>query len=402
MADAQRYLCRADVVYNGMGTPRHDAAVLIEDDARGPTIAAFDAMEPLRRAYPEAAPLNAGFAIAPPPVNAHTHLDLSGMPRHEGPYADFVRAVVAHGRAGGRSRVAAEAGAEAVRASGVRTVGDVVTTDAGMRFLLEHADLEGVAYWEVLGPDPRDADHIYDETVERLRRFRGWERTGGVRVGLSPHAAHTVSPPLLRRLAALASANDLPLQIHVAESPAETEWFQRGTGPLADLLAGAGTAMEPPGVSPVRFLEDIGVLGARPSLVHMVEVDEDDVRRVQRAGCTVVHCPRSNRALGCNRFPWELYARHAVTVAFGTDSLGSSPSLSVVAEVIAAAALHGERAAAGALVRAAVKGGHRALGGKPPVVPRGAPAAALTAWGSGGAVPLDVFVARHTSTTGSD
>ena len=402
MVAGQRFLCRAEVVYNGMGTPREGAAVLIEDGPRGARIAAFDGFEPLRRAYPEAAPLDAGRAIAPPPVNAHTHLDLSGMPRHEGAYVDFVRAGVAHGRGGGRAPAAAEAGAQALRAAGVRTVGDVVTTDEGMRFLLEHPELQGVAFWEVLGPDPRDVDRIFDDTVERLRRFRGWERPGGVRVGLSPHAAHTVSAPLLRRLAALAAANHLPLQIHLAESPAEAELFGHGTGPLADLLAGAGFPFEPPGVSPVRFLDDLGVLAARPSLVHMVEVDEDDVRRVQRAGCTVVHCPRSNQALACRRFPWEVYARHGVTVALGTDSLGSSPTLSVVDEVAAAAALHGERAGPVALVRAAVKGGHRALGSDPPIVNRGAPAAALGAWTAGGVVPLDVFVERHTSTTGPD
>ncbi len=131
----------------------------------------------------------------------------------------------------------------------------------------------------------------------------------------------------------------------------------------------------------MRHLAELGVLEAGPTLVHMVEVDEDDVRAVQRAGCTVVHCPRSNLALGCGRFPWEVYARHGVDVAFGTDSRGSSPDLDVIAEVAAARRLHGDKAAPQALVRAAVKGGYRALGLTPPRVVRGSPAAAMMAWG---------------------
>src|SRR5690606_28915574 len=82
----------------------------------------------------------------------------------------------------------------------------------------------------------------------------------------------------------------------------------------------------PPGVSPVRYLHDLGALAGGPTLVHMVAVDDDDVRLAQAAGCSVVHCPRSNAALGCGRFPWETFARHGADVAIGTDSRGSAPS----------------------------------------------------------------------------
>src|SRR5690606_31951889 len=210
--------------------------------------------------------------------------------------------------------------------------------------------------------------------------FRGRERAGGVRVGLSPHTPHTVSAPLLRRLSAWAREERLPLAIHVAESPGEARLHRSGDGPLADALAAAGFPFAATGVSPLRYLDDVGVLAASPTLVHMVEVDEDDVRRAQRAGCVVVHCPRSHDALGCRRFPWETYARHGVDVAIGTDSRGSSPDLDVTAEVAFAADLHGARANARALVRAAVKGGYKALGLEPPRVTRGASAAALVRW----------------------
>ncbi|HET8984832.1 MAG TPA: hypothetical protein VFN03_03630, partial [Trueperaceae bacterium] len=67
--------------------------------------------------------------------------------------------------------------------------------------------------------------------------------------------------------------------------------------------------------------------------------------------------------------------------AFGTDSLGSSPDLDVTAEVLYAARLHGSKANLRGLVRAAVKGGHRALGMQPPRVTRGGQAGALYGWG---------------------
>lgn len=401
MADRKRILFRADVVYDGLGMPRTDAGVLVErhsdgEGAAAPTIVAIDDAASLSRAYPEAGLVDVGFAISPPPVNAHTHFDLGAMPRTERSYVDFVRAVVAHTRTGERNAAAAEAGVRVSLDYGVRVVGDIATTVEGMRFMLETPSVKGVAYWEVIGPDPDDAESIVTKTVEQLRAFRSWERPGGARVGLAPHSAHTVSGPLLQRLAEIARANRLPVQIHLAETPEERAMFLSGTGALAEMMRAVGAPFDPPGASPVRYLERLGVLAARPTLVHMVEVDEDDVRRVQHAGCCVVHCPRSNAALGARRFPWELYAKHGVSVGFGTDSLASSPSLSPVEEVAAARAWHGDSASAAALVRAAVKGGHRALGRKPPTVARGAPAAELVAWTGSGTTGLHVYTAQHT------
>jgi aminodeoxyfutalosine deaminase len=376
----RRTILRAEVVYNGLGTPRGGGAVVVQDDGTSRRVIAVDKMEGARRAYPDAEEQDVGFAVSPAPVNAHTHLDLSAMPFSEGTYEAFIWAVIRHRREGSCGVEAARAGLEEVLAGGVTVFGDIVADEAVMHYLLDRTDVSGVAYWEVIGPDAGDADRIFEQTRRRLAAFRERERPGGLRVGISPHTPHTVSPPLLRRLAALARAEGYPMQIHVAESADETRLHRDGEGPLAELLARFGAHWRPSGSSPVGYLASLGVLEARPTLVHMVHVDEEDVRTVQRADCAVVHCPRSNEALGCGRFPWELYARFGVDVAFGTDSRGSSPSLAVTDEVRFARGLHGSKANPQALVRAAVKGGYRALGLTPPRVQRGAPAEAMFVW----------------------
>ncbi|MDZ7708168.1 MAG: amidohydrolase family protein [Trueperaceae bacterium] len=371
---------RAQVVYGGLGTAVQNGAAVVQDaDGDRRLLFLGDAEEAARR-WPDAEESDAGFALSPAPVNAHLHLDLTTMPHVEDDYEAFVRAVIRHGRDGRRGAEAARQGLAELAAAGTTTFGDIVADEATMRLLLETPGLQGVAYWEVFAPDPAQADAVFDATVARLRAFRALERQGGLRVGVSPHAPHTVSAPLLVRLARLASANDLPMQIHVAESPSETRLHRLGDGPLRELMGPLLGDFRPSGRSPVGYLEQLGVLEARPTLVHAVHVDEDDVRAVQRAGSAVVHCPRSNRSLRTGRFPWELYARHGVSVAFGTDSRGSSPSLDVQEEVAAAARWHGRHANPGALVRAAVKGGHRALGLTPPKLGRGDPADRLVAW----------------------
>ena len=366
----------AEVVYSGLGTPRADGAVVLQGDR----IAMVGSLTDAQASYPDVAVEPAGFAISPPPVNAHTHLDLSALPYFTGSYEDFIRHVVRNDAL--RGAEAAETGLGELRRSGVGAVGDIVENAAAMRLLLGTPGLKGVAYWEVFAPDPAEADKKFAEVVAHLREFRGLERPDGPKLGLSPHTPHTVSGPLLQKLARLAQAEGLPLQVHVGESPAELELHAKGSGPLFELMRPFLGEWTPSGLSPVGYLEQLGVLAAKPTLIHMVNVSEDDVRTVAKAGCTVVHCPRSNEGLRCGRFPWELYAKHGAETAFGTDSKGSSPDLDVRNEVRAARALHGDKASPLALVRAAVKGGYRALGMGPPRFTRGDGADALYVWDS--------------------
>jgi cytosine/adenosine deaminase-related metal-dependent hydrolase len=376
----RRILQRAAVVYNGLGTPRRNGALLLQEALGKRTVIAVGDGDELQADHPEAHLETFPFALSPAPVNAHTHLDLSGMPYRPGSYEDFIQAVIGHMREGRRSLSAAKAGADELLATGTRVIGDIVTQDEVMRYLLAHEELEGVAYWEVFGPDPADAERILKETERRLVHFQALQRPGGMRAGLSPHTPHTVSAPLLSGLASLARGLRVPMQIHVAESESETLLHRDGSGPLAGPMTRWNPSWRPSGTSPVGYLDRLGVLQGAPTLVHMVHVSDQDISTVQRHGCTVVHCPRSNQALACGRFPWERYARLGVTVALGTDSRGSSPSLSVEEEAAAASRLHGEKAGAQSLVRAAVKGGYRALGLKPPRFVRGDDASAVHGW----------------------
>ena len=382
-----RELWPADFVYDGLGRPRKDAAVLVQTRPEPARVVTIGLLETLRTQHPGVSVRPTRRVIAPAPVNAHTHLDLSRMPLSPGGYVDFVGAVVAHARAGGRGLEAAERGLAELAEAGVDTVGDIVTDERVLARLLAHPGLRGVAYWEVLGADPDAADAAFEATVDVVRRFRPLERPGGMRLGLSPHTPHTVSAPLLRKLAAFARAERLPLQIHVAEDAGELPLHRTGDGPLREAWGPFLTTFRPSGRTPVGYLDELGVLAARPTLVHAVHVVDDDIRRLQRAGCVVVHCARSNALLGSGTFPWAAYAQHGVSVALGTDSRGSSPSLSPVDEWRAAVAIHGVAADPAQLLWAAVKGGHRALGTPPPRVVRGSPADALMPWPLGAPWP---------------
>jgi cytosine/adenosine deaminase-related metal-dependent hydrolase len=384
MIGLERVLLTADVVYNGVGLPVSDGAVLVA----GGNVVAFGKAAELRQREPGVPERRAGLAILPRPVNAHTHLDMTRFPFTALPYGQWIPWVVAQTRSGLRDLEAARQGLGQLEEAGVAAFGDIVARAEVMDFLLGESDLPGVAYWEVLDPNPATAEATFQRAVAQLRAWQPKVRPGKVRLGLSPHTAHTVSSMLLKRLVQYATEAGIPVQIHIAESPEELRFFQHGDGPVAEGITAAFKVRvsdilgrDPhPTLTPVRHLADLGVLEARPTLVHGVNVSEDDVHLIAQAGCPMVHCPRSNEALSCGIFPWTLYARYGVEVGLGTDSVASGQTLDPRDEVGAALRAHGGALSLAGAVRSVVKGGYRALGLKPPIVRRGDPFSLLTVW----------------------
>jgi aminodeoxyfutalosine deaminase len=375
----KRTLLKADITYNGLGMPRHNACVVVQDVGGQRQVVAVDELGIARANFKDAEEKEVDFAVSIPVVNPHTHLDLSTMPYTPGSYEDFIRKVIKHDMSGQRDLEATQQGFQTLKNFGTKVIGDIVTEEEAMRWLLQQ-DMQGVAYWEVVEPDPDKAEREFNEMVALIKEFKKLEQPGKMKVGLSPHTPHTVSAPLLQKLTALAKQLQLPVQIHVSENPFENAFHKDATGNLYDMMRSFMGSWQPSGLSPVQYLKSLGVLDIQPTLVHMVNVSEDDVREVQKAGCVVVHCPRSNEALECGKFPWELYAKHGVSVAIGTDSLGSSPTLSIEEETHFAQTLHGAAANPLALVWSATKGGYRALGMPVPRFVRGDSAESVYIW----------------------
>jgi cytosine/adenosine deaminase-related metal-dependent hydrolase len=76
----------------------------------------------------------------------------------------------------------------------------------------------------------------------------------------------------------------------------------------------------------------------------------------------VVLCPRSNRQLQVGQAPVARYRAAGVPLALGTDSLASSPTLSVWHELAAARRLYGAELSPADLLAMATVNGARALG----------------------------------------
>jgi cytosine/adenosine deaminase-related metal-dependent hydrolase len=192
----------------------------------------------------------------------------------------------------------------------------------------------------VFGPDEAQADAALKGWALRLAELRKFE-SPRVRLGASPHAPYTVSGPLYRLATAHARKEKLPIAVHIAESPLETEFVRDGAGGFAESLAARGLKPVARGLTPVAWLDQLGVFGADTVAIHCCTVDGDDIETLARHGASVAHCPRSNRRHHKIDAPLARIIGAGLRVGVGTDSVASVSPLDPLAEAREARKLAG-------------------------------------------------------------
>jgi cytosine/adenosine deaminase-related metal-dependent hydrolase len=266
-------------------------------------------------------------AVLPGLVNAHTHLDLTGLRGQAPPSPDFtgwLRQVIAHRRSRTPEQVRDDtrAGLAECLRFGTTLIGDI-SGDGGSWDALAEAPLRAVVFRELLG-------------LSEERAFGAWKRcvawlgdrhsTPSCRPGLSPHAPYSVRSWLFRGV----SIRGVPVVVHLAETAAEQELLVLRRGPFVRFLQDLD-AWAPDGLA-----EDIGhvlrLLNPRvPTLlIHCNFLPPDDTIP---ASASVVYCPRTHAAFGHPPHPFREFIKRGIRVALGTDSLASNPDLDVLAEM---------------------------------------------------------------------
>jgi cytosine/adenosine deaminase-related metal-dependent hydrolase len=350
------------------GPPIRDGWVTVQDGrivdlGRGQGPGAGDQ----ETAYPESRPGHrppgpGSCAILPGLINAHCHLELSWMRRQVPPAAsmpEWVARLLALRRAAGADPP--EPIADAIlemRASGTAAVGDITNSLAAWEPLAD-SPLSAAVFLELLGfnvPDPRQV------IAGAAARLADLTPLAWLRPAIVPHAPFSVSPALLREIAAFEQVG--PVSVHVGESPDEIEFLQHGTGRWRQMLEQLGVWSEgwtAPGCGPVEFLSRSGLVNDRLLAVHCVQLTDEELAALATAGATVVTCPRSNEWTGVGTPPVERFYASRVRVAVGTDSLASVDDLSMFNEMAAVRAV-APGVPAGRILRSATLDGATALG----------------------------------------
>ncbi|MGH8721288.1 MAG: amidohydrolase family protein, partial [Burkholderiales bacterium] len=154
----------------------------------------------------------------------------------------------------------------------------------------------------------REAFENAARLVERARQHHCGRLSGM----LCPAQVDTCSAELIRDSHALARERGLELHIHVAQSVAEFHEMHRRHG-----------------VTPVQWLDSLGVLDERAILGHAIFLDHHpwlhwtsrrDLDLIRERGATVAHCPTVFVRRGITLRTFGDYLRAGINVGIGTDT----------------------------------------------------------------------------------
>jgi cytosine/adenosine deaminase-related metal-dependent hydrolase len=334
-------------------------------------------------------------AIVPGFVNAHTHFDLSGLRAKQlggRSFVDWLRAVIAARREMDAKAVhhAVGRGIDASLAAGTTLVGDI--SSGGMSWTpLARSPLRATVFCELLGLGSDRAVHtakaarswlsamavaadaaqpptaasdalVFDDgtPLESLPDLSGTTLSQRLVPALSPHAPYSTHPLLYDLAGRWGTGAGATLCSHLAETREELRLIRDRAGPLRAFLESIGAwneAWRPPGPSPLDYLRRSDTERANWLIAHGNYLTDDDIvatGRLQSAvggeppavgerqpamsdrplrRLAVAYCPRTHFYFAHAPHPYPKLLASGVAVCIGTDSLASTPTLSVLDEL---------------------------------------------------------------------
>lgn len=157
--------------------------------------------------------------------------------------------------------------------------------------------------------------------IEEL--FQHYRNHPLISITTDPHSVYTCSPGLLTRLGQVAADTGSLYHIHLSENRQEV-----------------ATCKERYGLSPVRHLEQLGLLSPTTLAAHCVMLAPDEIALLAQSGVKVSHCLESNMKLASGTAPVVEMLDAGVTVSLGTDGSASNNDVDLFGEMSSVAKVH--------------------------------------------------------------
>lgn len=130
------------------------------------------------------------------------------------------------------------------------------------------------------------------------------------------HAEYTCSKELLQDIAALSGKYKMPIYAHISETAKEVK-----------------ECKERYGMTPVAFLDSLGMFEYGGGGYHMVHLEDEDYEIIRRKGLYAITNPGSNCKLASGIAPITKLLSEGIPVAIGTDGPASNNALDFFREM---------------------------------------------------------------------
>ncbi len=150
-------------------------------------------------------------------------------------------------------------------------------------------------------------------TEEMIHSWNGHPR---LRIGVAVHAPYSAKPALYRAANELAEKHQVLLSTHLSETRWEFDQIKKQYG-----------------YTPVKHLENLGVLGPHLVIAHGIYLTREDMELLARYDVGVAHNPQCNMKLANGTAPIPELQHLGVRGGIGTDGVASNNDLDLFDEI---------------------------------------------------------------------
>jgi len=170
----------------------------------------------------------------------------------------------------------------------------------------------------MLGHGVVDFDESCSDLLPGIAFCEKWNGAANnrIHVNLAPHSEGATTRKVMERTLEEAKRLNVAIHVHVSETSKDRE------GSLARR-----------GMSPAKYLEDLGMLEKPVIAAHCVWMDDEDIQLFAKRGTFIVHNPVSNLKLASGVAPIAKMLAAGCKVALGTDGVASNNNLNLWEEI---------------------------------------------------------------------
>lgn len=207
--------------------------------------------------------------------------------------------------------------------SGVTTMVDMYLYEESAAEAVKEIGLRGIMTQNIIKyptADGEDAQAKIDLAIEFIEKYKDDEL---ITPGFGPHAPHTVNTEDLERIRDLSEQYNLPVSMHVAETEKEFNDFESNYS-----------------MTPVEYLDSIGMLNERFIAAHAIFVTDSDIALMKARDVGVAHNMVANIKSAKGVSPALKMHDQGLRVGLGTDGPMSGNTLDIIGQMGYVAKLH--------------------------------------------------------------
>lgn len=214
-------------------------------------------------------------------------------------------------------------GAIEMAKAGVTTVVDMYLFEESAAKAVKEIGIRGIMTQNIIKYPTADGKDGTENIEMAINFIEKYKNDALITPGFGPHAPHTVKKEDLEKIRDLSEKYNAPVSMHVAETQKEFDKFKTKYN-----------------MTPIEYLDSIGLLNKRFIAAHSIFVTESDIALMKKRGIGIAHNMVANIKSAKGVSPALKMFDEGLNIGLGTDGPMSGNTLDIIGQMGYVAKLH--------------------------------------------------------------